>query len=123
MKIWLDEHTKAPEGYEWAKTAKKAIKLICEEERYHEVAHLEKPPINDISIPMYGEEACALADWLDETDRDYPVSLHAHHGSPIEESLYNEKSDMEKHRNNRMHQEVKEVARLGSPKWTFIIKA
>lgn len=90
MKLWIDDLRLAPEGYIWAKSVKEAKEYI---ELYeHElqinppttIEQYEKLIIELIDIDhdagdyaSCGGDYIKLLDWLEETDRDYPIHIHS----------------------------------------------
>ena len=81
MKLWIDDVRPAPEGYVWVKTvndAKDVINCIETDEWF------VNNPIEVIDIDhdagefaVCGGDYIKLVDWLEETDRNYPIHIHS----------------------------------------------
>ena len=90
MKLWIDDVRPAPEGYVWCKSVNAAKKRIkdCEADmrfhwkRYGYVSTRMSVELIDIDHDA-GDYACdggdyiKLLDWLEETDRNYPIRIHS----------------------------------------------
>lgn len=90
MKLWIDDLRLAPEGYIWAKSVKEAKEII---ELYEHELQTNPPATieeyNKLAIEIididhdagdyarYGGDYIKLLDWLEETDRDYPIHIHS----------------------------------------------
>jgi hypothetical protein len=96
MKIWMDDVRKAPEGYLWAKDVDTTIYEImrCErevdciyrdyilgyisgdiaQERFNHYVITEISCDNDLGEGI--AEGYKLLDWLEATDRNYPIHIH-----------------------------------------------
>ena len=76
MKLWLDDLSTAPEGYESARSVNEAIAIITKaEERGQEIEVIDL----DHDLGDYagdGGDAIKLLDWLAERETFYPISIH-----------------------------------------------
>lgn len=84
MKLWVDDVRPAPNGYYWVKSVNEAIKVITNYEvmkkasggkRYYDIELLDL----DHDAGDYakdGGDYIRLLDWLEATDRSYPIKLH-----------------------------------------------
>ena len=77
MKLWLDDCRPAPEGYLWAHSVWRAIKEI-------DLADMRGEAIELIDIDhdagdywQYGGDYIKLLDWLEMTNRNYPIHIHS----------------------------------------------
>jgi hypothetical protein len=105
IKLWIDDVRPAPDGYVWAKSVNEAIVLIknsehevskyctiacCERNKGNETGFYEKIDegskllIEFIDIDhdagdyaSDGGDYIKLLDWLEETDRHYPIRIHS----------------------------------------------
>ena len=88
MKIWIDDVRPAPEGYKWVKTVSKAKSVICkyenENKQIKESFGFAEIPIELIDIDhdagdyaYDGGDYIKLLDWLEETERNYPIRIHS----------------------------------------------
>ena len=86
MKLWVDDIRPAPEGYIWCHSVYRAIKEICiREDEIKEFGNIENiSPIELIDIDhdagdyaIYGGDYIKLLDWLEKTDRNYPIRIHS----------------------------------------------
>ena len=105
MKLWIDDVRPAPEGYLWVKTVNTARLVIMEKEktaqwasnqayalenvgnfemarRIGRVAVNSKIELIDIDhdagdFAEEGGDYIKLLDWLEETDRNYPIRIHS----------------------------------------------
>ena len=89
MKLWIDDVRPAPEGYILIKSvseAKECIEFV--EEQYSKRSKVfydcSRFVIELIDIDhdageyaMYGGDYIKLLDWLEETDRNYPIRIHS----------------------------------------------
>lgn len=83
MKIWIDDVRAAPSGYKWCKTVIEAKELIERCELYFTIL----PDIWEIEVididhdageyAVYGGDYIKLLDWLEETERNYPIRIHS----------------------------------------------
>lgn len=83
MKLWIDDVRPAPEGYIWCHSVFRAMKeIIINEDR---IANgYDETPIQLIDIDhdagefvQYGGDYIKLLDWLEETNRNYPIRIHS----------------------------------------------
>lgn len=77
MKIWVDDIRLAPEGYYWAKSvgiAKAMIQLAEECLREIKLIDLDHDA-GDYAAD--GGDYIKLLDWLEETNRNYPIRIHS----------------------------------------------
>ena len=86
MKLWIDDARPAPEGYVWIKDVNTAKNAIIETEERN-----QKPYMYDMVFSIeiididhdagdyaqYGGDYIKLLDWLEETDRNYPIHIHS----------------------------------------------
>lgn len=88
MKLWIDDMRPAPEGYVWCKSvdeAKKTIEWFLMIEwtiKGHNEPFTDKIELIDIDhdagdYAQYGGDYIKLLDWLEETDRNYPIRIHS----------------------------------------------
>ena len=85
MKIWVDDVRPAPKGYVWCKSVYDAIYEIEGNEMYDWVAeNTNEDPITLIDIDhdagdysKYGGDYIKLLDWLEQTNRNYPIRIHS----------------------------------------------
>jgi hypothetical protein len=78
MKLWIDDVRPAPEGYVWCKSVNEAIDLLSD---------LINFGIDDIEVldidhdagdyAKDGGDYIKILDWLEETDRNYPIRIHS----------------------------------------------
>ena len=87
MKLWVDDVRPAPDGYIWCRSVNEAKREIILEERgicdplnnYHpwniisiiDIDHDAGEYVND------GGDYIKLLDWLEETNRNYPIRIHS----------------------------------------------
>ena len=93
MKIWVDDTRPAPIGYIWVKSVNEAIERIEDSEiRVGMLEHnnplceedIKELPIDVINIDHDagdyvndGGDYIKLLDWLEETERNYPIRIHS----------------------------------------------
>ena len=84
MKLWIDDIRPAPEGYVWIKSVNTA-KLVIEFKEH------QKRPVELIDIDydagdffFLGGDYIKLLDWLEETDRNYPIRIHSMNAVGVE---------------------------------------
>lgn len=96
MKLWIDDVRPAPKGYEWCKSVNRAKALIINAEfcqTLNELSEKYNPLINDDGInhaielididhdagdyAVNGGDYIKLLDWLEETNRSYPIHIHS----------------------------------------------
>ena len=90
MKLWIDDTRPAPIGYIWCKSVNEAIERIEDSEiRVSMLDHnnpLCEEDIKELSIELIdldcdyandGRDYILLLDWLEETERNYPIRIHS----------------------------------------------
>ena len=91
MKIWVDNTRPAPEGYVWCKSVNKAKSVIAKfenENRYFTErewgGRIPPIPLKVIDIDCDasdcvkdGGDYIKLLDWLESTNRNYPIRIHS----------------------------------------------
>lgn len=86
MKIWVDDVRPAPEGYVWCTTTNEAKLVIDCISRMHETLTFNKniPIIEVIDLDhdagdyaKFGGDYIKILDWLEETERNYPIRIHS----------------------------------------------
>lgn len=98
MKLWIDDIRPAPEGYYWCKSVNEAMKHISwmekelnnlkkndwcySSETFAELFKLYKVIVIDIdhdagNYVSDGGDYIKLLDWLEETNRNYPIHIHS----------------------------------------------
>lgn len=89
MKIWIDDIRSAPDGYVWLRSVDEAKECIVYAEnqwnRRNEVFYdCSSFEINLIDIDhdageyaRFGGDYIKLLDWLEETNRNYPIRIHS----------------------------------------------
>ena len=90
MRLWIDDARPAPIGYIWCKSVNEAIERIEDSEiRIGMLDHnnpLCEEDIKELSIELidiyhdytnYGGDYLLLLDWLEETERNYPIRIHS----------------------------------------------
>lgn len=78
MKLWIDDIRPAPKGYIWLKSVKEAKHHICVWE-YQMFKQIELIDLDhDAGDYAYdGGDYIKLLDWLEETNRNYPIRIHS----------------------------------------------
>ena len=84
MKLWIDDLRPAPAGYIWIKSVNKAKEVI---EEYSNKIDFDNNMVDEIELIDIDHDAgdyvhCGgdyikLLDWLEETDRNYPIHIHS----------------------------------------------
>ena len=81
MKLWVDDIRPAPDGYVWCKSVLDAVVKICDGEK---CAPLSKGRVVLLDIDHdagdyvnEGGDYIKLLDWLEATDRNYPIHIHS----------------------------------------------
>ena len=76
MKLWIDDVRPAPKGYIWAKSVNQARLDIIDRE--------DTIPFELIDIDhdagefaSDGGDYIRILDWLEETERNYPIRIHS----------------------------------------------
>lgn len=101
MKIWLDDERSAPAGYEWIKSVNEAKRVILEAEAVVERVSRMEASIEELpnwcdyiarqsatitlidmdhdagDFAKDGGDYVRLLDWLEETERSFPIRLHS----------------------------------------------
>ena len=78
MKIWVDDIRPAPEGYYWADTVNKAKNCIIYNEQHgEEIEILDLDHDLGYERQADGGDVIKLLDWLEETNRNYPIRIHS----------------------------------------------
>ena len=84
MKLWVDDVRPAPDDYLWCKSVNEAIRTILFCERLHKFTFDKKAVLELIDIDHDagdytndGGDYIKLLDWLEETDRNYPIRIHS----------------------------------------------
>lgn len=93
MKLWIDDTRPAPIGYIWCKSVNETIERIEDSEiRIGMLDHnnpLCEESIKELSIDVIdldhdagdyaydGGDYIKLLDWLEETERNYPIRIHS----------------------------------------------
>ena len=72
-RIWLDKDF-APVGWTWVETKEEAQEEILHAEAYAKTKG-QKAAI-EISVPILSREGVKTVDWLEDTRRMYPISVH-----------------------------------------------
>lgn len=99
MKLWIDDVRPAPNGYIWVHSVNEAKEYIqfFEEETTRRVLlcpvveefdkwHIELIDIDHDAgeYAQYGGDYIKLLDWLEETERNYPIHIHSRNVVGIE---------------------------------------
>ena len=94
MKLWIDDLREPPKGYMWVKSVNQAIDLIERTEAYNR--NIFQPyyvydPITVIDIDhdagnyfSDGGDYINVLDWLEETNRNYPIHIHSQNPVGVE---------------------------------------
>lgn len=85
MKIWVDDVRPAPEGYAWCKSVSDTIYEIEGNEMHNWVPdNINDDPIILIDLDHdagdyknQGGDYIKILDWLEETNRNYPIRIHS----------------------------------------------
>lgn len=93
MKIWVDDVRPAPDDYEyvWCRSVKKTIEFIkwCETMYSMILDEYNKDASEDYQIELIdidhdagdyrnkGGDYIKILDWLEETNRNYPIRIHS----------------------------------------------
>lgn len=82
MKIWIDDMRPAPEGYVWCKSVQEAKDTVLMLELYATVNESYKVELIDLDhdagdYAYDGGDYIKLLDWLEETERNYPIRIHS----------------------------------------------
>lgn len=78
MKIWLDDVRPAPDGYIWLDTVNKVKNCIVWHENIGEnIELLDLDHDLGYARQADGGDAIKLLDWLEATERNYPIRIHS----------------------------------------------
>ena len=82
MRIWVDDVRSAPEGYVWCKSVQEAKDTVLMLELYATVNESYKVELIDLDhdagdYAYDGGDYIKLLDWLEETERNYPIRIHS----------------------------------------------
>ena len=91
MKLWIDDIRPAPEGYVWCKSVNDAKYMISKYSERVIGDHIRYDEIEFIDIDhdagdyaFDGGDYIRLLDWLEETDRNYPIRIHSQNPVGVE---------------------------------------
>ena len=84
MKLWIDDVRPAPEGYVWCKSVLMAKSYII---KYSNRIDWDNNLVDEIELididhdagdyACFGGDYIKLLDWLEETERNYPIRIHS----------------------------------------------
>ena len=78
MKLWLDDVRPAPDGYEYIACSVSAAKVMIQSAEELGVKLELLDCDHDLGDQaQYGGDGIKLLDWLEETDRNYPIRIHS----------------------------------------------
>lgn len=77
MKLWIDDIRPAPEGFVWCKSVGQAKQIIRANELRHETIELLDIDHDAGGYAYDGGDYIKLLDWLEETNRNYPIRIHS----------------------------------------------
>ena len=77
MRLWIDARRPAPEGYLHATSVYKAKAIIARTERRQEGIELIDIDYDAGAYFQYGGEYIELLEWLEKTNRNYPIRIHS----------------------------------------------
>lgn len=85
MKLWIDDVRPAPEGYRYCRSVNEAIDIIIAYEFMYKASGentFYRIEIIDIDhdagqFEQYGGDYIRLLDWLEATNRNYPIRIHS----------------------------------------------
>ena len=82
MKLWIDDVRPAPEGFIWCKTVEEAKAAICVLELHTTVNESNRITLIDTDhdagdYASMGGDYIKLLDWLEATNRSYPIRIHS----------------------------------------------
>lgn len=77
MKIWLDDIRPAPEGYFWCRSVNSAKKKIISCEQSSDFIEIINIDHDAGEYAIDGGDYIKLLDWLEETNRNYPIHIHS----------------------------------------------
>ena len=76
MKLWIDDLRPAPYGYVWCKSVGQTKQIIRSNELRHETIELLDIDHDAGDYAFDGGDFIKLLDWLEETNRKYPIKIH-----------------------------------------------
>lgn len=76
MKLWVDDLRPAPAGYQWAKSVHAAKEMIVQAEGQGTPFELLDLDHDAGDFVGDGGDYIRLLDWLEETQRCYPIAIH-----------------------------------------------
>ena len=84
MKLWIDDVRPAPKGYFWCRTVDDVKVTIL---KYSNRIDWDNNLVDEIELididhdagdyAIFGGDYIRLLDWLEETDRNYPIHIHS----------------------------------------------
>ena len=78
MKIWIDDIRKKPEGYDfWCRSVNGAMQRIVLLEKQGEEIELLDLDHDAGGFAADGGDYIRLLDWLEATERNYPIRVHS----------------------------------------------
>lgn len=83
MKLWVDDVRPAPDGYIWCKSVNEAKRFIIDNSPRKKFDFVPYPiELIDIDhdagdYANDGGDYIKLLDWLEETNRNYPIRIHS----------------------------------------------
>lgn len=77
MKLWIDDVRPAPEGYELVRTVHSAKYRIEVADSLGESIELIDIDHDAGEFAIYGGDYIKLLNWLEETNRNYPIRIHS----------------------------------------------
>ena len=82
MKIWVDDVRPAPDGYIWCQTVNEAKDTILVLELHATVHESNRVELIDLAhdagnFVNEGGDYIRILDWLEETNRNYPIRIHS----------------------------------------------
>ncbi len=76
MKLWIDDLRPVPSGYAWAKSVNEAKGMILQAEQAGIPFTLLDFDHDAGDFAGEGGDYIRLMDWLEETQRRYPIAIH-----------------------------------------------
>lgn len=77
MKLWVDDIRPAPEGYFWCRSVDSAKKIIISCEQSSDFIEIINIDHDAGEYAIDGGDYVKLLDWLEETNRNYPIHIHS----------------------------------------------
>ena len=79
MKLWIDDVRPAPDGYIWCRSVNDAKNCILRSEKIDRLTPIELIDIDHDAgdYAAYGGDYIKVLDWLEETQRSYPIHIHS----------------------------------------------